>query len=199
MPKIPEKFEDWTPPWGDGEFDEDKAKRLVFNALLGQQKAKEDASQLRTEKTAVAEELAEVKDKLGNGSQADATAQAAELVELKAKVRKLENDGRPEDKAKIERLTVAIDHGLTARDAERLVGETPEELADDAADLAERLGITKQDDGGQGNPPPSNRPQSTGDLRDGHERPGDPPPMLTAAELVKQGTVVTGGLASLTR
>ncbi len=191
MPKIPEKYEDWTPPWGEDEFDEDKAKRLVYNALLGQQKAKDTSVELRTENDTLKTSLAASEAKVGDKGKAD-SEKDTELAALRAENRKLTTEGRAEDKSLIQRLDIALDHGLTKRDARRLVGATPEELEDDAKDFAERLGISKNDDGDDGDKdgskPPSRQPVPASQLGNGRDRGnGKGPELLTAADLVKQG------------
>src|SRR5690606_37437574 len=57
------------------------------------------------------------------------------------------------------RLTLALEHDLTVKQAERLRGETPEELAADVAELKELLGGEKE------TPPPGGR-RRTGNERD---------------------------------
>lgn len=202
MPKIPEKYEDWTPPWGEGEFDEDKAKRLVYNALLGQQKAKDTSVELRTENDTLKTSLAAAEAKVGDKGKAD-SEKDTELAALRAENRKLTTEGRDEDKSLIQRLDIALDHGLTKRDARRLVGNTPEELEDDAKDFAERLGISKNDDDDGdkgGSRPPSRQPVPASQLGNGRDRGnGQNPELLTAADLVKQGRQEREPLPFLTR
>ena len=204
MPKLPDKIADWTPPWAEGEFDEDRAKALVFNALRNEQKAKETSSALRVEKDDLVTKLAEAEDKISTASAPTDAAKDAEINRLKAANRELEK-GRPEDQDLIARLTVAMDHGLTSKDAKRLVGKTPEELEDDAIELAERLGVGKKeadpdDDSGRAAAPPQRTPVTQ--LGNGRQRTGEAPPVVSAADLIKTGVVGTStglNLAPLTR
>jgi hypothetical protein len=196
-PRVPNDIADWTPPWEEGQIDEEKAKRLLFNALLGEQTARESVALARQEKDDAIEAREDAERKLAAKPQADETVKDQTIADLQKQLDKINKDGRPEDKSRIDRLTVAIDHGLTARDADRLVGKTPEELAEDAAELAERLGIVK-DDGEQGTPPPpSNRPKSTSKFRDGSQKPGEAPDVVSAADLIKQARGGSGADGAL--
>jgi len=183
--KLPDKFEEWTPPWTAEEFDADRAARLVFNAEKAAEKAKDRNATLLTEKTAVETELATTKDELvAKGNASDAEKDKA-LVAANARIRDLETNGRPEDSALLARLRVAMDAGLTADDAERLRGTTPEELAEDAAALAERFGITKNDDA-DGGKPPARGVISSSALGNGRDRTADQGVLLTPEQIIAQ-------------
>ena len=188
VPKLPEKFEDWTPPWGDGEFDADKAATLIFSSLKNVEKLKDEKASARTALTEAETKLSDAEAKLA-AKPGEESAKDAKITELTQELTKLRNDGRPEDVSRITRLEVAIEHGLTAKDASRLVGETPEELAEDAAELAERLGGKQNDqqEEQRGTPPPSNRP-GVNDLGNGRQRVGGPPPILSVDEIRAQKT-----------
>jgi polyhydroxyalkanoate synthesis regulator phasin len=158
--KLPEKVEDWTPPWADGEFDEDKAKGLIFNSFKNVEKLKAEKSTLTSEKAEAERKLADAEAKLSDKPKAE-EAKDAEITRLKSELAKLEN-GRPEDLTLIEKYRVALEvGGLTLRDAERLVGVDHDELVEDARDLSERLGNSKGDgdDGGSSRQPPRRQPE----------------------------------------
>lgn len=207
MAKLPEKIEDWTPPWEKrGEdFDAEKAAELIFTLMHSEQT-------LKAEKAGVARQLADAQTKLTEAENRlaakpqDEAAKDQEITTLRTKVQKLESEGRPEDKRRIDRLTVANNHGLTAKDAERLVGETLEELEEDAAEFAERLGIEKQDSTGSGQPdgarqgagqqPPSRGVVPAGNVGNGRNRSKDTGPILSPEQLLSQdyGTGPVGEL-----
>lgn len=144
MAKLPDKFEDWTPPWDEDDFDADKAARRVFNTEKKLETAKARNAELDTE-------LNEAKTKLVAAESANSgkndSEKDAQIATLSQKVQELEAKGRPEDQRTIERLQVANDYGLSAKDAARLVGDDREALEEDAKDLAKRLGISKEDEG----------------------------------------------------
>jgi hypothetical protein len=192
VPKLPEKFEDWTPPWAEGEFDAEAAAKLIFNSLTNVEKLKTDKVALRNELTDAETKLTAAENKLA-AKPGEESAKDARITELTTELTQLKQSGRPEDTSRITRLEVAIEHGLTAKDAARLVGDSPEELAEDAAELAERLGVGKGtvDDAagsaGSPPPPPSNRP-TTRDLGNGRARTGEPPRVLSVEEIRAQAT-----------
>lgn len=203
MAKLPEKIEDWTPPWEKrGEdFDAETAKELIFTLMHSEQT-------LKAEKAASARSLADVQSKLTEAENRlaakpqDEAAKDAEISTLRTKVSKLESEGRQEDQALIQRLEVAIEHGLTKRDARRLVGDTLEELEEDAAELAERLGVEKgtagggSDDGGQrsSEQPPSRGVVPAGNVGNGRNRRQDAGPVLSPEDILEGKGL--GGLGS---
>lgn len=146
MPKLPAKFEDWTPPWADGEFDEDKAARLVFNALSGQEKAKARATAAEADLEKVTEERDGFKAKVESQGSSETDLQKA-LTAEQARTRDLQkklDDVKDYDSlvSERDRLDVALELGLTKSQAKRLVGKDRDELAADAEELAKDLGIT---------------------------------------------------------
>lgn len=186
---LPDKFEDWTAPWKAGEFDEEAAARLVFNTEKKLEKAKASNATLRSEKAEVDEALATATAQLA-AKPGDESAKDGKISELTTELAKLKKDGRPEDAALITRMRVAMEHGLTEKDARRLVGDTPEELAEDAAELAERLGIKagdNTDDAGDtgGRPPVERQVQSGGTYGNGRDRGAGETRVISAAELLK--------------
>lgn len=165
MGKIPEKFEDWQAPWGEDDFDADKAARLVYSARKAEEKAKEALSAVK----------ADLQEKLDAAEAAkagtDAEAQS-ELKDLRKKVREQEEalkEPRPADRRRIDQLEVAIASGLPLSAAGRLQGESREEIEADAKVYLQEIGM----DSGDGEPEtrgpaPSSRPKvHVGEVRTG--------------------------------
>lgn len=127
---------------------------------------------------AAAEELAELKKK----DQTDSERLTAELAEARTRAEKAE--------AKASRYEVALNKGLTLRQANRLVGDTVEELEDDADEMLVDLGQgprgsdagddTSSD--GDGKPPAGGRPpgRPTENLRGGGKPDDGPEPDIRA-------------------
>lgn len=144
--KLPEKFEDWTPPWGDGEIDADKAARLIFGL-------KKDKVNLQADKTSLAGKLVQVEQ--------DRDAKNAKLLEIERKDesesdrlkreneelrKKAEQPVGEDPKLENARLRLAIKHQLTEDQADRLRGKTPEELEADVPKLLASFGGTGRTD-----------------------------------------------------
>lgn len=186
MPKLPEKYEDWTAPWGDGEIDPDKAGRLLFNALTNVEKLKVDKSDLRDKLSESETKVADL-EAAATAKPGDEGAKDAQITELTRKVQKLEKDGRTQDQDLLRRYEAAMEHGLTAKDAKRLVGDSLDELLEDAAELAERLGTGKKDDEGDGDggTPPRRLP-GDGELGNGRRRRDEEPAVKSVDELRKE-------------
>lgn len=192
MPKLPEKIDDWTPPWGedDSQLDAVKAKALLFNALSGQQKAKEAKAAVDVELTETKAKLSAAESKLSQ-KPGEEEAKDKEISELRAQVDQLTANGRESDVDRIARLEIALEKGLTERQAARLVGKTREELEEDADVLREELGLT--DDDGEGgndgtpNPAPQRTPLRPDQLGNGRERgSGSQDAIYSVDELRKQ-------------
>lgn len=166
MAKLPEKFEDWRLPWKPEEFDSDKAARMVF-------KLKKGYEDLQGEMEQRDERIAELTEELDTAKAAksgtDEVAQA-ELKALRKENRELKEAGaksRPEDEKKIWQYEAALEAGLTKKQANRLSGESAEEVLEDAKSYAEELGIELGDGNGggdngepgdNGDPPPFQQP-----------------------------------------
>lgn len=180
MPDLPKKIEDWTPPWGtdDSEFDAEKAKRLLFNALTGQQNAKAAAKTAKDERDALTTERDELKTKVEELEDKDLTEvqrlqrENERLRNAKPAAKDKPNEGDSEADLRAARLEIALDKGLTKTQAARLVGTTREELEADADAYIEEHGLAAggsegeegNDDGKGGDGksgPPTQRPQPT--------------------------------------
>lgn len=172
MPDLP-KFDEWTAPWekeGAEPFDADKAKRLVYNALSGQEKAKAKAKESSEALTVVETERDEALESVKTLEEKGLNA--TQLLELENRRLKEAKDSKPSatpkgddgDKLEAARLRIALRKGLTEAQAARLHGSTEDELSEDADAYIEEHGITsggdgKGDDKG-GDKPPTNRPAS---------------------------------------
>lgn len=189
--KLPEKFEDWRWPWKQGEVDEEKAAKLIFDTRKEREKLQDENASLKTSLADVEKERDEAKQNLDSKSSSD-TEKDVEIATLKKQVTELEKVGkapRPEDEARIARLEVAMDLGLTKTQAKRLQGTTREEIEADAKELAADLGIELDGDEGD-EPPAGGKPQdrvggqfiSGGNLRNGGGDKGGA--VLSAAQLL---------------
>lgn len=158
--KLP-KFEDWTRPWADGEFDEEKAARLVYGLTKDKQTLSErnasltsDNEELQTKLTASDDKVTDLEASASRAGTTDSDKDA-KITTLERQVRDLERDkGKisPDIQARIDRLEVANDLGLTTEDAERLRGKTKDEVLEDGKKFAARLGIKPREelDGSEG-------------------------------------------------
>ena len=183
MKKLP-PIAEWTPPWADGEFDEDKAKGLIYNLTRDSLAAKDKVATLASEKEELSSKLVaaqdEVADLKGSGAKVSTEAKDEENRTLRARVRDLERStGKrtPEDQAYIDRLEVANDHGLSAKDARRLQGATRDELEEDAKEFVAMIGKAKGQAGeGEGseesNEPPASKPPQRGVIPAGQFKTG---------------------------
>lgn len=176
MPKLP-AFEDWRRPWTEGEIDEEKAAKLVYNLKLEVEKKDDKLTEKDAEIATLTSDLDTAK---ASKSGTDEDAQN-EIKTLQAKVRDLEKTSgkaRPEDQRTIDRLTVALKLGLSEADSKRLVGDTLEEIEADAKVFAAEHGIElpgSDDDGGYDadgseNEPPRRQPELDGRFRTGTTR-----------------------------
>ena len=143
--ETPKAKEKPTPPWGtDEEFNPEKAWKLIQDLRSDKDKLKPLADKAR-----------ELED-----------AQKSEVDKLNDRIKELEPTAH-----EAARLRVALDKGLTLKQAKRLVGDTEEELAADADQLLEDLGTPRpqvparpkgHDDGGK----PSDATQDMSKLAD---------------------------------
>lgn len=204
MPKLPEKFEDWTAPWEvDGvEFTPEVAKKGLFNALKAQEKLKDSNTSLTADLAAKDTELTAANARLAS-KPGDEAAKDAKISELTAELTTLKTNGRPEDQATLLRQAAALEvGGLTAKDIKRLQGETLEELIDDAKELSARFAGPQGDQGDQQDPPPPGPPSRLPVPRNNGSAPGSVP-FKTAEQIYKERTTPGGsipsGIAPLTR
>jgi len=132
-----ESFETWKAPWErKGEdFDAETAKKYVYNVLS-------EREQLEAQKAQVAQERDALKTKVDEFE----TKDLSEVERLKRENEALKSKPVEDEEAKLEnhRLRLAIEHGLTLKQADRLRGKTPEELESDVQELKELLGEQKK-------------------------------------------------------
>lgn len=207
--KLPEKFEDWTPPWSEGEFDEDRAARLVFQLTRDRDSYKEKTAALRAELDTATEERDTLKDK-ADSSGANETQVQADLTAAKSRIRELEKaakEGRPEDSDRIARLEVAIEKKLTVSQANRLSGKDKDELLADADAYLEEIGRTDEAEGEEAEQPREpaylqgsgiegriSGVRRRGELGNGRGDRRQGGPALTAAQALKDGDELFGEL-----
>lgn len=167
MSKLP-KFEDWTPPWGEDDetFDAEKAKKYIYDLTR-------DKEALTAEKAQVSQEKKALEDKVTEFEEAD----LSEVDRLKRELEKAKESPKEDSEARLEnaRLTLALDKGLTLKQAKRLRGSTPEELEADLPELLELLGEQKKE---------QEREQPRGRFQTGNDD-GDLPEELDPDKLVK--------------
>lgn len=148
MPKLG-KFEDYQAPWEvKGEDpDPEKIKRHYYNLLSDKEKLDEKVAAITTERD-------EYKSKLDEFE----TKDMSEIDRLKRENEELKNrkpEADPNTALENARLKLAIEHGLTVKQASRLSGSTAEELEADVPELLSDLGKSGNDggdDGDQGSP-----------------------------------------------
>lgn len=166
------KFEDWERPWKAEEFDAEKAAKLIYNL----HKDKYNLSVKIETKDSEIEELEGERDELETKVTAFEEKDLTEVQRLQRENERLRNgEGKTKEKPKAaskgddltaEKYRIALEKGLSAADARRLVGETVEELEADADAFLEEhgTGSAKGDDGEKnggkgGQAPPSQRPK----------------------------------------
>lgn len=137
MPKLP-KYEDWTPPWGEDEddFDAEKAKKLIYGLTSDKEKAAEKLSSANTAKKEIEDKLTEVQGQL---DQAEAKGNEKVVGELQQKVAKLEGSLKVAER-KLLVQKIADEKGIPLKQANRLQGETEEEIEADADEFLEAFG-----------------------------------------------------------
>lgn len=131
MAKLP-KFEEWTPPWGDDDnFDAEKAKKYIYNLSRDKETLEADKAQISQDKSDLATKVEEYESK-----------DLSEVDRLKRELEKAQSAPKEDTEARLEnaRLRLALDNGLTAKQAARLRGETAEELEKDLPELMELIG-----------------------------------------------------------
>lgn len=188
MGKLPESFEDWKWPWKEGEVDEDRAAKLIFNALKDKEKAEDRRKSANDQLEAMQTELDDVKASKGSSdedTQDELKDLRKENRELKAGAGKLD----PEHQKQLDRLNDVInlvDKGLPKALAMRVQGDDTEARMEDARELAEVAGVDFGDEDGDkggdsgedgGNPNPAQPPrQQPRNLRSGFEDKDKPMP-----------------------
>lgn len=138
------KYETWKAPWEvdasgndipveEQKFDADKARKLIFDRTVDKIRVQNSLA----ETTERAEELE---------SQVADAADPAALKEVQDKLTKAlaeRDNAKSGNSLELARMRVALEKGLTLKQAQRLHGEDEDELSADADDLLEELGISK--------------------------------------------------------
>lgn len=174
--ELPKKVDDWKAPWEvdrDGEdipeedqkLDAARLKKYLFGLLTDKQRLRTQVNELTTAKTELEQEVSDAKDpKALEDLQKKLEKAQADLEKAKTSA---ENDI---EKWKLE---IALDKGLTKRQAARLVGKTRDELEEDADALVEELGIGAKNDDGDDDEPKSNVRKLPKRTSNGRQRAGE--------------------------
>jgi hypothetical protein len=181
------KFEDWKRPWKDEEFDAEKAAKLIYNLHRDKEQLTESRDAAITERDELKTKVIEFEEK--DLSEVERLRKENErLKDAPAKVA-TKGQGSSEDALRADRLEIALEKGLTKTQAARLVGSTREELEADADAYIEEHGLAgasgegkQQDDGKEGQAPPSQRAKVTTASRQRQE-PADPDENLDPGKL----------------
>lgn len=199
---LPEKFEDWTPPWGEGEIDADKVSRLLFNALSAEQSLTAEKKTLRGELSKLTtenQELADANevfkkasDKAKEEHSTDvqkAVAEAEEKVKQAEKKVEAANAKVAEKARENDLLQVRVKFPkIDDEDIDRLRGDDLDALLEDAEKFAEKHGLVAKEDEEQldddadrwdGDNPLTRQPRSA-------RTPGDPRPAAPAVSGVDE-------------
>jgi len=139
MPKLA-PFAEWKAPWETAgtEFDAEKAKKRIYDLLSDAEAKGEKHDAKLAELTTKNTELQTAVDQA-----ASANLTAAEKLEKEKKDLEAKLAASGEKDLQVARLEIALEKGLTASQAKRLVGTTVAELQADATQLTDDLGITK--------------------------------------------------------
>lgn len=141
-------FEDYKAPWEkdeDGEFDAEKAKKLLYNLdkdkyiLKGKS---EKADEQTKEVQAALEVYKEAEAAAKREGETEVQRLSRENAELQEKLKAASSDTARENLL----LKVRLEKGLTEKQVKRISGETLEELLADADDYLADAGVVKSED-----------------------------------------------------
>lgn len=165
------KFEDWKAPWEEKgeEFDADKAKKYLYDLTRDRDGAVVKVAQITQQRD-------ELQAKVDEHESKDLT----EVQRLQRELEQAKATPAEDTETKLEnaRLTLALEHGLTVKQAKRLSGSTPEELEADLPELLDTLGIKPGKKRQETDEPPS------GPFRTGNDH-GNVPDDLSVDEATK--------------
>jgi hypothetical protein len=151
------------------EYDPEKGRAFIHYLTTQAFEQQEAAAKATADLTTVTSERDKLKKKTDDAQRANESDLERVTRERDEALAKVKDADKPDpEKLKLE---VALDKGLTALQAKRLVGTTKEEIVADAdALLAEWGGKKGDDDGGDGGADPATQPKT------GLRNPGDPNP-----------------------
>lgn len=166
------KFEDWKAPWetADGKdvpdeeqkVDRPKLKKYLFGLLSDKERLQTSVATVTGER----DELQKKVDEVARKDETEVDRLKRENQELEARLAKGSEDSTEKQNL---RLRVALEKGLNLDQAERLRGDTEEEMTVDADKLVASFGGSGKgdDEGDEG--PPQRQPRRL-------HSPGDPDP-----------------------
>lgn len=150
MAKDLPKVEDWKAPWevdddgkdvpaDDQKIDKDRLKKYLHGLLSDKVRLRASLDETTKEKEELQDEIGKVKDPK---EFENLQAQNAQLI-------KERDAAKTGSGLQTLRLEIALDKGLTKRQAARLVGNTREELEEDAEELLKEFGGATKGKGGK--------------------------------------------------
>lgn len=141
MPKLA-PFAEWKAPWETAgtEFNAELAKKRIYDLLSDKEVAAEKHTTELTALTTKSTELQKTVDEVNSKNLTEAQKLEKEKKDLEDKLNARDT---ADEKLKVSRLELALEHGLTKAEAKRLVGSTEEELKADAITLLEEQGRYK--------------------------------------------------------
>lgn len=180
-------FENWTPPWKDGEFDAEKAKKLIYDLHQDKETLFKEIDKKDSEIADLEDEADELETKVREATKPESQPKEGENAEIAALRREIESlkgdkekpltrrekreqaakDAEREpsgDSLLAEKYRIALEKGLSVTAARRLQGSTVEEIEADADVYLAEHGSTgkaggEQSGGKGGQAPPSQRPK----------------------------------------
>jgi hypothetical protein len=176
MPKRPLLTdEDLTDlPWEDGEggvaenLDPKKLRTYVRNLMNDKIRAQNARDAVKEEKDELVTRVSELEDAGADASKVDAT-----VKELRAQVKDLEKTAGEPSRRELQ-FEVALEKGLTKRQALRLVGDSLDDLLEDADAFLEEVGTKPDGDNGDNGEPGAEEPPAPGrrprDMKTGFQR-----------------------------
>lgn len=165
--KFP-SFEDWKAPWEKSgqDFDEARAKGLLYSLYKTEHESGIKIAEIKAERD-------DLKTKVDEFTRKDETEVERLRREVQERDEKLAQGANDDTSVEVLRLQVALEKGLTMRQAKRLVGKTKEELEADADDILDTFGGSGKsdsdddDNSDDGRRQPRGRPRPSGNSDSG--------------------------------
>lgn len=177
MPKhidnVP-KLAEFRPPWTteDGtevDIDKDKLKKYIHNLVTDKAKAQDSRDEAVEKVTSVEAERDELKEQVESKD----PDQGKKIARLERELEAAKSEAK-EAKLNKDRLEVAMEKGLSPKQAARLVGDTKEELEADADEVLELFGGPKKSDDEDEDEDEDDQVRSTPKTKFGLTNGGDP-------------------------